>query len=71
MRSTSEITFDREPITNVIYNRIVNYKNIAKPSSHGCYIPALKMIDRVLEVDSSNKNCALVVMFLSDGRPSD
>eukprot|EP00798_Chlamydomonas_sp_ICE-L_P013529 gene13529-19397_t len=76
MRDGATTVFEREPLTNTPEGQIshsphTRRKNASKPSSHGHYIPALEKAARVLSKDAGNKQCALLLLFLSDGRPSD
>ncbi|ORY51022.1 hypothetical protein BCR33DRAFT_712960 [Rhizoclosmatium globosum] len=43
----------------------------AKPRSHGNYQQALDLCDEILAVDEGNGACAILLLFLSDGKPSD
>ncbi|KAJ3074311.1 hypothetical protein HDU98_011575 [Podochytrium sp. JEL0797] len=68
---TADVTIDREPITNVLFNKLIDKRTSAKPHSHGNYESALKLCERVLALDEGNQDCAILLLFLSDGRPSD
>ncbi len=71
MRDGAEIQIHMEPFSWELFDKIVNL--VRKPlraRGNGNYIPALDLSFRALN-DSDNKNCALLLMFLSDGRPSD
>ncbi len=46
-------------------------KKEAVPSSHGFYVPALEEAARIVAADKPNKGCALLLLFISDGKPSD
>ena len=60
-----------EPITWELYNKIVELaNNPLSGKGHGNYLPALMKSYEVLN-DTDNKNCALLLIFVSDGRPSD
>ncbi|CAM9383238.1 unnamed protein product, partial [Chrysoparadoxa australica] len=71
MRDTSQIVFNREAVTNVLFNKMLKKQREATPSSHGNYEPALDLCSRALADDMENGSCALLVLFLSDGKPSD
>jgi len=45
-------------------------KGFIKPGGHGCYTPAMNLAQQLLE-SNDNSSCALNLMILSDGRPSD
>ncbi|KAG1675173.1 hypothetical protein FOA52_003396 [Chlamydomonas sp. UWO 241] len=71
MRDDATTVFEREPMTNVLFNKILRRKTEAHPSSHGNYLPALDQAIQIMEADRGNSACALVLLFLSDGRPSN
>lgn len=60
------------PTTWQLYNKIVDQYNnrnlMAK--GHGFYIPSLKIAQKILTCNKSS-SCALSLIFMSDGRPSD
>ena len=47
MRDTSVVVFEREPVTNVLYNTLLERRN-AFPHSHGNYVDALSVAKRIL-----------------------
>eukprot|EP01079_Euglenida_sp_SAG-EU17-18_P000930 gene930-2580_t len=63
----------REPITNVLYNKLVERQGQPPRGGQGYFVKALQMAEKVLQQDLSkgSDRCALTLMFLSDGRPSD
>jgi hypothetical protein len=67
----AQVTFVLQPSTNELYDKLVRRISGAEPSSHGNYLPALKAAEELLEPDALNADCTAVLMFLSDGRPSD
>lgn len=71
MHEYSSIIFEREPCTNVLYNKFVDRKSSVKPSGHGMFLDALYSAGRALRPDKGNDSCTLMIMFLSDGKPSD
>lgn len=71
MRDSGNILLYREPITNVLYNKILDLRETNRAYSHGNYIPSLALAEKVLSKDKENINCALLLLFLSDGKPSD
>ncbi len=71
MQDDAQCRFTREPITNVLFNRVVELRNTSRPRSHGNYIPALELARQVIEDDIGNNMCSVLVLFLSDGKPSD
>jgi hypothetical protein len=60
---------DKEPVSWVLYNKLVELSEKEDARSHGMYMPALEYGFKQFE--SSHELCALSVFFLSDGRPSD
>ena len=74
MRDDATVEFEREPLTNVLFNdvvaRIGRYGD-AGPRGHGNYVPALEAAAELFEGDTGNGTVTLTLMFLSDGRPSD
>eukprot|EP00798_Chlamydomonas_sp_ICE-L_P029668 gene29668-5083_t len=71
MRDKATTVFEREPMTNVLFNKMLRQKKEATPSHHGNYVPALQEAARVMADDKGNSKCALLLLFLSDGKPSD
>lgn len=71
MNETSQVIFEREPCTNVLYNKVLFRKEIVRPRSHGMFKGALDLALEVLMEGGSHSSCPLQLMFLSDGRPSD
>ena len=71
MKDTAEVIYRYEPITWVLYNRLVMLREwtTEKPNGGGCYLPALEKANEVL---SFNSNCPVLgLIFFSDGKPSD
>lgn len=73
MRDTPTVVFEFEPVSWVLYNKFVDLaeKPLKEMKSHGNYAPAMKMAMKILQVQSDNRQCALALFFLTDGRPSD
>ncbi|KAJ3012938.1 UNVERIFIED_CONTAM: hypothetical protein HDU68_000940 [Siphonaria sp. JEL0065] len=71
MRDEAAIVFEREPITNYFFNKILEQRTLSKPYSHGNYINAFEAAEELFERDADNDTCALLLIFLSDGKPSD
>lgn len=60
----------RAPIDWETYNKFVELADDElRGKSHGNYIPALELVNDILA--ESRDNCAILVFFLSDGKPSD
>eukprot|EP00457_Paulinella_chromatophora_P002415 gb/GEZN01002420.1/.p1 GENE.gb/GEZN01002420.1/~~gb/GEZN01002420.1/.p1 ORF type:complete len:691 (+),score=61.79 gb/GEZN01002420.1/:91-2073(+) len=67
----ASVVIEREPLTNVLYNKLAQKRLDARPRGHGHFLPALDAARVLLDKDKTNDSCALVLMFLSDGKPSD
>lgn len=51
------VIFDREPITNELYNKLVERRTAIKPKSHGNYIDSLLSAKIALGQDLGNETC--------------
>jgi hypothetical protein len=71
MNQHATVVFEREPCTNVLFNQLLARKEMVSPHDHGMFRSALNKAEQVLEKDLGNTSCTLVLMFLSDGKPSD
>jgi Alpha-kinase family len=67
-----KVLVEEMPWTWLLYNEIVDtYENkLVVPCGHGPFIPSLKIAAELL-TRNANSSCALGLMFLSDGAPSD
>lgn len=73
MRDTATLAFEREPLSWVLFNQLARTRANSKGKlaySHGNYVPALTCLRKLLQ-ETDNGACAILVLFLSDGRPSD
>ena len=70
MRDSAEVVFEREPMGLMLYDMFVGLHDDGEPRSHGHYLPALAAAEELLG-GGTNGCCALSLLFLSDGRPSD
>ena len=70
MRDSAEVVFEREPMDLVLYDKFVGLHDDGEPRSHGHYLPALAVAEELL-AGGTNGCCALALLFLSDGKPSD
>jgi hypothetical protein len=61
----------QEPMTGVLRGLVLDQRQMANPGSHGYYLPALAEARRLLSLNAGNSTCALMLLFLSDGVPSD
>lgn len=70
MQDSAQIVVEREPSGLVLYNRFVGLQQEATPRYNGNFLPALDQAGRLLK-KQRHAACALSLLFLSDGRPSD
>ena len=72
LEQEATILIEEEPASWVLYNRIVRiYQEKTFPAcGHGPFIPSLLVAEDLLTRNKS-ASCALVLSFLSDGKPSD
>jgi len=70
MQNSSEIVIAHEPFDWILYNKIVDLLRSSIPCQGGCYKPALETAAALFDM-SRSRRCALSLVFLSDGRPSD
>lgn len=71
MRDSAEVIVEREPMGMVLYDMFAGLHDDGKPRSHGHYLPALAAAEELLRGKGTHGCCALSLLFLSDGRPSD
>lgn len=67
-----EIILKEQPTTWVLYNKIVDFYNerVVRAKGHGMYVPSLDIAEMLLH-RNKNSSCAMGLMFISDGKPSD
>jgi hypothetical protein len=70
MNQESSIVVDRQPMDWLLFNRIIDLLRTQEPSFDGNYRPALDLAERLL-LKNKEGSCALTLLFLSDGKPSD
>ncbi|CAM9853923.1 unnamed protein product [Pylaiella littoralis] len=70
MQDSAEVVVEREPVGLVLYNQFVALHDVATPGQNGNFLPALDLAEELLK-SQAHGECALSLMFLSDGRPSD
>jgi hypothetical protein len=74
MRDKAEPLFIAYPMGWCLYNEFISMRDWkaeqAKPRGPGNYLPALIEAEKLLDINPSGK-CSLLLMFFSDGRPSD
>lgn len=70
MQDSSKVVVEKEPVGLVLYNQFVALHDAATPEYNGNFLPALDQAEMLLK-SQVHGECALSLMFLSDGRPSD
>jgi hypothetical protein len=70
MNATSTLLVDRHPVNWTLFNTLVGFLRTAMPASDGNYIPAMELAETCL-LANTHGSCALLLLFLSDGKPSD
>lgn len=70
MQDSAQIFVEREPSGLVLYNQLVGLHDEATPEYNGNFLPALDLAEQLLN-KKRHAECALSLLFLSDGRPSD
>jgi hypothetical protein len=70
MQNDSTILLNRRPCDWVLYNDLMELLRTLRPLGAGNYLPALDLAESVL-LHNSSGSCALQLLFLSDGRPSN
>jgi Alpha-kinase family/von Willebrand factor type A domain len=72
MRDTAEVIHKFEPLDWILYNQLIDLREWtnSKPTGPGNYLPALEAAETLLAFNESG-NCALSLLFFSDGKPSD
>jgi hypothetical protein len=69
MGGEATVVIDRAPMDWLLYNRIIELRQL-RPRGDGNYLPALTVSDDWLRKNTCGR-CALLLLFLSDGKPSD
>jgi hypothetical protein len=70
MNAGATVLLKHKPVDWLLYNKLLHFRDTLVPRSHGHYIPALDTAEELLS-EHKFGGCALQLMFLSDGRPSD
>ena len=70
MNQVGTLLVDRQPTDWILFNRLIGLLHTEEPKSDGNYLPALKMAEKILR-DTTASSCALMLLVLSDGKPSD
>ena len=66
------VVIPESPCTWILYNALVEIynKRLVQPHGHGPFLPSLERAEELLQ-RNSNAACAMALIFLSDGAPSD
>eukprot|EP00970_Alexandrium_tamarense_P013794 scaffold3686_cov193-Alexandrium_tamarense.AAC.22 len=70
LSGSNEYLLMQEPVDWILYNRIIDFLRHRHPTLPGNYLPAIDKAQHLLKVNSSG-SCALQLIFLTDGAPSD
>eukprot|EP00959_Pyramimonas_sp_CCMP1952_P384662 8061716-Pyramimonas_sp.AAC.1 len=70
MNDRSQVLFYQRPMDWLLFNDLIDQLRSAQPSCHGNYLPALDEAETLL-LSNTHGSCALLLLFLSDGKPSD
>ena len=70
MSDGATLLIKQQPLDWLLFNAIVDFRRSQIPASHGNYLPALDMAEEMF-LENKFGGCALQLMFLSDGKPSD
>lgn len=70
MNASANVLIDCKPWDWLAFNAVVKLLRTAEPSFDGNYLPALDAAEALL-MRNTRGSCALQLLFLSDGRPSD
>jgi hypothetical protein len=70
MQNGSSVLIDKVPHDWVLYNNIIKLLRKEVPLGPGNYLPTLDAAEQLL-LDNTYGSCALLLLFLSDGAPSD
>eukprot|EP00854_Cymbomonas_tetramitiformis_P001920 gene1920-2602_t len=71
IHTDSRIIIHHQPIDWLLFNKVISMDMHATPADHGDYIPSLEKADEQLLLRNTHGSCALMLLFLSGGRPSD
>ncbi|CAE8653365.1 unnamed protein product [Polarella glacialis] len=70
MRGHGEVLLHQRPVDWILYNDLIDLLRVSTPSGPGNYVPALDKAENLL-MSNQCGSCALLLLFLSDGRPGD
>ena len=70
MNDKCSLLIDCQPTDWILFNTVLKLLRTEQPKLPGNYLPAIEAAERLLLYNMSG-SCALFLLFLSDGRPSD
>ena len=70
MRQSGEVLLAFRPMDWVLYNDMLEMRDTERARGDGNYLPALDVAEVLLQ-SNTHGSCALLLLFLSDGKPSD
>jgi hypothetical protein len=70
MNASCTVLLEKEPIDWILYNKLTGLLRSAEPIADGNYVPAFAEAQRLMSSKPLG-SCALSLLFLSDGKPSD
>lgn len=78
MKQKGCVIVDREPLDWILFNKVLDRITTASPSSHGNYVNSLALVERIIKRDlalfadlDADDIPAFMLLFISDGKPSD
>eukprot|EP00804_Cyclotella_cryptica_P009618 CCRYP_006297-RA/>CCRYP_006297-RA protein AED:0.02 eAED:0.02 QI:639/1/1/1/1/1/3/1106/413 len=78
MNDTGSILIHKEPLDWILFNRILDRMESAKPKCHGNYVQSLEVAETIIEREIAlfddldlEDIPAFMLVFISDGKPSD
>eukprot|EP00923_Selenidium_pygospionis_P002532 GHVN01003923.1.p1 GENE.GHVN01003923.1~~GHVN01003923.1.p1 ORF type:complete len:541 (+),score=72.24 GHVN01003923.1:546-2168(+) len=79
MKDEGTIILDREPLDWLLFNKFLTLQRTARPRSHGSYSQTLKLVNELIQAERETLLKEIepedlpvfMVIFISDGRPSD
>ncbi len=78
MHDAGSIFVQKEPLDWILFNKVLHRMSTAKPKSHGNYVESLEFVKDIIENDlaalddlDADDIPAFMLVFVSDGKPSD
>lgn len=70
MGEAAHVVFQRQPLSQALFDTMKRRKQ-SYARSHGNYVPALEALDELLSQEDLVTDTPILILFLSDGAPSD